>query len=218
MHASALEPRYTPPQAARLLGVTAATVRGWLRWSDAPEADDNDDGRLLASFLDLVEIHIAVELRKRFTIGTRALRLKLVEAAQLEKLDHPLARRRFLLDGSKLWLPLGDEQVVDLGAHGQLGLPEVIRQVAQNIDFDADEIAARWWPQGRDGAVIVDPQVCWGAPVIAGTRINTDVLFNTWRAEGQDTALIAADYGLTQEVVAQAVAFELDRRGERLAA
>lgn len=207
------EPRYSPAEAGRLLGgVSANTVR---RWLGSTAAGDGVVHRARntnwASFLDLIELHIALEIQRQTGVSTRALRFKLKEAAERAQLSHPLARRQFLVEGSKLWLPTEDG-VYDLGEGGQLGLQRVIEEVSKNIEFDSDELARRWWPAGRAAGVVVDPMVAFGDPVIEATRINTGVLFDLWKAEGENLMTVAEAYELDPGRVRSAIEFEKTRR------
>ena len=207
------EPRYSPAESARLLrNVSPGTVRRWLgSVGTGPGVLARPRNTNWASFLDLVELYIALELQKQSGISTVALRERLNEASVRTRMEHPLARRSFLLEGRKLWLPT-DEGVVDLGEHWQLGLEVVVRSVARNIDFDANELAERWWPQGREAGVVIDPRVAFGDPIVAETRINTDVLYDLWEAEDHDLDLVAEAYALQAKQVQGAIEFERLRR------
>lgn len=212
MNPAFLEPRYQPSEVARLLDVSPDTVR---RWLGSPA---KGQGALVqketptnwASFLDMVELHLACQLKKKARISMRRLRQLIHEAARRENLDHPLARRRYLVDGEKLWLPLTDE-MVELGTDGQLGLMGIVEQVAESLDFDVEGVAERWWPAGRDGGVVIDPLVAFGAPVLKGSRINTAVIYDAWQAEDRDAEIVARWYGRSVVDIKKAVEFEQRR-------
>ena len=209
--------RYEPALVARWLGMHHSTVRRWLATSPSYRTDramvvrSNETPRRLASFLDLVELYIAKELIGR-GIGPRKLRRALRETSERLGVDHPLARRQFLVDGRSLYLPI-DDQVIDLGEGGQLGLGPIIRERAEKLEFDLEGLAKRWWPAGRGGHVVVDPEVGYGVPVVEGTGTSTAVLHTFWIAEGRDSNRVADWYGLPVEDVKRAVEFE-----ERVAA
>ncbi len=197
------DPRYTAAESSRLIGLPDSTVRRWMADPTLLERV----GPSLLSFLDLVELHTAAKLIQHFGFDLSALRARLREASQRLALDHPLARRSFLVEPLKLWLPL-EEGVLELGGGGQLGLVNVVKHVAEKIEFDVDGLAERWFPAGRDGGVVIDPRRASGSPIVPGTRISTAVLYDMWRAEGADVARVASWYELPIEAVEKAVAFE----------
>ena len=202
------QPCYSIPRVARLVHLHPARVRRWLGTSSssptivrAGQAEQNK-----ASFLDLVELYMVAELVRQ---GFRLPRLRalLQEAARHEKLDHPLARRRFLIDGDHLFLDQNDA-VLELGTGGQLALERIIRERAEKVEFDPNGLACLWWPMGRDADVVVDPTTLWGEPRIAGTRLSTHMIASAVRAEGNNFERVAAQYELPVERIRRAVEYE----------
>ncbi len=69
-------------------------------------------------------------------------------------------------------------------------------------------------PLPRHPRVAVDPQVQGGYPVVAGTRVPVDAVVGLWE-EGFDVDEILNEYpDLTAEDVEDALAYDLDARGE----
>jgi hypothetical protein len=53
----------------------------------------------------------------------------------------------------------------------------IFRYSLQDIEVDEHtELARRWWPQGQDVPVVVDPTIAFGAPVLVGPRVTTAIL------------------------------------------
>jgi len=206
-----------------MLGISGDTVR---RWAGSPHTGPGGvvhKATLTAwvSFLDLVEMHIALEIKKETGLSIFRLKKLLREAAALRGVDHPLARQKYLIDGAKVWMPAA-EGLVDLGTAGQLGLPAVVRKVARALDFDVEGIAERWYPQGRLAGterrpVVVDPRVSFGRPTLRGTRVNTEILYDMWESEGKDAEVVASLYNLPVADVEEAVAFEVAMRQSKAA-
>lgn len=208
--------RYRPSDAARLANLPVGTVRRWLAVSAShpPERAvvqrSPATPRGLVSFLDLVELAMVPELKKASGLSTRRIREHLQEAARLLGASHPLARKRFLADGSHLFVGLGegdDAPFVELGTGGQLQLEQIVRERAQALDF-GDDLACRWYPLGRERPIVVDPAVGWGSPVVVGTRIFTRTLASAVRAENNDFEQVARLYELPPEAVHAAVEYE----------
>lgn len=81
---------------------------------------------------------------------------------------HPLARRSFFTDGASVWVQLhGTTEEIVGHNKGHAVFADAIRTFAHEIRF-VDDIATAWdvseW-------VEIDPAVCFGAPVVRGTRI-----------------------------------------------
>ena len=229
MHATLTEPnltdllhegRYLPTDAARLVRLPAATVRRWLATSpsfdptQAPVVRHDETPRGLVSFLDLVELHMARRLLdegfKMRTIG-RALR----EAARIHHVDHPLARRRFLVDADRLWLPLdgdGDGPVMELDAGGQLWFQNIVRDHARTIEFDPSGLATRLWVDGLEAGIVLDPSTGWGRPFLPSVRLHTAALYNLWCGERGNYDRVASMYEVDVDAVRRAVEFEAQRQ------
>jgi uncharacterized protein (DUF433 family) len=220
--------RYTVTEAARLVGLHTSTVRRWTRTSPSTRGSRSpvvrgavDDVRLL-SFLDHVELDLLRRLKER-NMSTHDLIRLAAEAAGRLGVDHPFVRRGVRVEpgkrGARVYLPMAAlpdrEGLLQLGTAGQMALAEVIEKVSKTLDYnDADGLVQRWWPEGRDGAVVIDPLVGFGEPVVANTRINANVLRDMVVAEGGDVERVARLYELPTERVRQAVAFA-QGRGER---
>lgn len=201
--------RYRPIDAAKMAGVPSSTARRWLK-----SAGVDPTGGHAVSFLSLVELVMIREIRRQTGLPLQRIRRHVAEAERLLGTTHPLARRRFLLDGQHLFVGLsatGDAPFVELGTNGQAALEGLLRQRAQVLDFldvDDEDFACRWYPLGREAGVVVDPAVGWGAPVLAGTRIFTRTLVQAVRAEGDDVDRVAELYQISVEQVEAAMRYE----------
>lgn len=211
------EGRYIPAEAARMLNMSARTVRRWLAAtpahppSGAPVIRHPDTPEGMVSFLDLVELRMVRELVRASGLNLRTVRKNLQEAARLLGVDHPLARRRLLRQEKHLFVGLSDgpdAPFVVLGTNGQLALEQLLHERAEVLDFNEDDLAIRWWPLGRERPVVVDPAVGFGNPTIAGTRIYTSTLVSMVRAEEGDYEKVGRLYHLAPDVVRTAVEYE----------
>ena len=55
--------------------------------------------------------------------------------------------------------------------------------------------------------IVVDPRIALGRPVLVGTRISTEVVYQRFEA-GEPVARLADDYGRTQAEIEEAVRCE----------
>ena len=73
--------------------------------------------------------------------------------------------------------------------------------------FDKKGLVSKWYPNRDEfDAVVVDPLITFGRPVIDGTRINTSVLASSYAAE-QSLEQVSEWFGIEVELVRQAVSF-----------
>lgn len=224
---------YTPPEAARLVGLSTSTMRRWLRGyryryrtkrgrregSSQPviEGEVPSLGRLTAvSFLELMEAYI---VRQFLDQGVRLSTVRLAGLRGREKFgtEHPFAHRRFKTDGEGIFIELsgataqGKRKLLLELSKLQYAMPEVLDAYLSRIEFDPDtELAARWWPMGKDTPVVLDPHVAFGAPVVQGTRVPAQVLAEAARA-GETVESLCYWYDLGPEEVEAALAFATQR-------
>jgi uncharacterized protein (DUF433 family) len=127
--------------------------------------------------------------------------------------DHPFASRRVFTDGRAIFSAVSDDaEAPDVvkwraGEIEQVVAGGVFEQFLHEIEFDeATSLAERWWPLGRTVPVVLDPQVAFGAPVVAGTAVRTSVVARLACAASLDEAAVA--YEIERRQAEAAVQFE----------
>jgi uncharacterized protein (DUF433 family) len=85
----------------------------------------------------------------------------------------------------------------------------------KNIDF-VDGIPSRWWPNGKQARIVVDPQRAFGQPIEADSSVPAAVLAAAAKAEGSEEAA-AKVWSVPIAAVRRAVDFQ-KRFDQRLAA
>lgn len=208
------DPRHAPyyplAQAAQLVHMSPRRVRAWLGADAAArptvvrtEGAPPD----AASFLDLVEMWAVKDLLSQPGVSILKLRAKLAEAARIEGVDHPLAQRKFLVEGAHLFLDKGDV-IYELGRGGQVVFEKIIRSRATELEFDAAGLAKRWWPMGLGKVVVIDPEYLCGEPRIEGHRLSTRFLAQAVRAEPGGVPAVAQMYGIEEQSVRLALEYQ----------
>jgi len=127
---------------------------------------------------------------------------------------HPFAHRRVYTDREQVFVALSDagvepdlQQVTGRRAAGQFVAGGIFDRYVEEIDFEASTaLAERWFPLGRAVPIVLDPHIAFGAPVIAGTRIRTDVL--ALYVAGNSVPRIARAFELEAPRVQAAIDFE----------
>lgn len=181
---------YSVAEAAALIDVPAARVRRWACGEAALVRDDttSGDGRRTLTFVELIEL-LYVGAFVRCGVPWRHLREAARVAARLAFGPHPFASRRFLVDATGIHAALretdGGESVVHLAGHGQQALASIVRPYLAQLDFDAEETAARWYPLGREGGIVLDPERSFGAPRVVGAEVPAATLAAAVHAESR---------------------------------
>lgn len=214
-------PRYTIGQAAYYLRISPTTLRSWVVGRPYPTEGgeryslplickpDILDARL--SFNNLVEAHVLRALRTRHKVPMPALR------AALDYAESQFEIRRLLLSeelraaaGSVFLERLGE--LIDLGRSGQLVIQELLQAHLQRIDRDLEGLPVRLFPVTTSGLggpklVVIDPQISFGRPYIAGKGVRTSTIVERLDA-GETREAVARDYGLEDFEIDEAILYE----------
>jgi uncharacterized protein (DUF433 family) len=208
---------YTVREVARLAKTTPATVRRWLKGYDAPghhmdavfgEREPQPLGEAMqVSFLELVEIAIAVKFRRgdQNVVSLERIRRAHAYARREWLVPFPFATMRFKAFGGHLLHEFQEEfpgeGQLAFDMNGQWVLPGLVQAEIVTVDFDvADEYAAKWYPYGRDAHVVIDPHYAAGRPTIEGTRIPIHAIKERFEA-GDSVGFLAKDYALKTSIV-----------------
>jgi len=212
---------YDLTEAAKLTGLRRARVKEWFQGRDArPGAGsvfrsdyDAINGDLAISFLDLVELFIAGQLREH-GVSLQCIRRIHSRLKAQWKTKHPFSRREIRSDGKRLFACELDEhergEVYDVHTR-QTVFDTVLLPFLKKINYDQATHLARKWSIAPH--VVVDPAIGFGKPVIEAAGITTRVLAAAYRANDRDAALVARWYDVEEKHVLAAVEFE-----DRLAA
>ena len=201
-------------EAARLTHLKPQRVREWFagRGSSLGMVFRGDyqpvEGDRAISFLDLVELFVAGQLRDH-GVSLQALR-KVYK--RLEKdLDtrHPFGRSEILTDGKKVFVlgldDKGAEEMVEALSRQRVFV-EILLPFLKRIDYDsATRLAKKWLITDQ---VVLDPKICLGKPIIEKAGIATAILAASFQANDQDAGVVADWYAVQQSQVLAAVEFE----------
>ncbi len=220
-------PRYTPAEAGRLAGLKPDRVRRWLRGYEymySPAGTDSAqkvkqgpvvmrEGTLNsshASFLDLIDL-LFVKRFLKHGFSLQRIRRALTEAESIVG-GHHFAQRCYFTDGQNIYLQVKDgaaENLLQLLSGGQWVIADVIKHFARQVDFDdTTGFADKWFPYGKQGRVVLDPRVCFGAPTIARRGVRTANIYDLYQAESRNVAEVASWMSLDPPDVEAAVTFE----------
>lgn len=214
---------YSLPQAARLIGAKTPAVRRWMtghRWKYRGEnrttpalwttqLSDVDFDQPAIGFRDLMELRF-VHAFVKAGISLHVIKATIDVARDLWGTDYPLTTLRFRTDGKVIFESAvndaGEEVLTDI-RRKQIVFTHVIKpSLYAGIEYDGD-VATLWQPQYAKG-VALDPSRRFGSPIIVGTGIPTDALFDAYIAESRDRRATARMFDIAPHQVDAAVRFE----------
>src|SRR6056297_2035125 len=192
-------PAYRVAEAAAYVDISPQTISAWSRLNSKKKAATNlRSSKLGLNFLELIEVAIVAELRRE---GVSLNRIRDARKYFSEALDarHPFALERFKTDGVNILLDFNDDEGKHLADRlvvadelGQLVWADFLYKSLREFWYD-DGLAVRWFVNGEDSDVVIDPRICFGSPSING--IMTRAIKNEW-ANGVEINEIAEDYSI----------------------
>lgn len=215
---------YGVTEAAHYLRIPRTTVRDWIsgrhyrnnagvRFS-RPIIHVPDPSVKLLSFMNLVEIHVLDAIRRKHDIPLEKVRTAVNYLTKQFPSRHPLADQEFVTDGLNLFIKKFS-QLINISQEGQLAIHEVLQAHLHRIERDLHGIPVRLFPftrkrdlQEEPRAVVIDPQVSFGRPVLVGTGIPTAVIAERYKA-GESMDALAEDYGRQRAEIEEAIRCEL---------
>jgi uncharacterized protein (DUF433 family) len=216
-------PAYGITEAAHYLGIPNATLRSWVLGRPYPtergkrffrpiiELPEKDQ-RLL-SFVNLVEVHVLDALRRAHGVQLSHIRKSVDYVRNRLGSKHPLAEEKFATDGVDLFVERFGK-LMNITREGQLVIKELIEAYLQRVERDPVGIPIRLYPFTRERtpeeprAVVIDPYVSFGRPVLAGTGIATHIIAQRYKA-GESIEELAEDYGRSRSDIQEAIRCEL---------
>jgi len=208
---------YQYAEAARYAETSPQTVASWCRRYRTSEQQTGADGvsrgkgkedANLLSYLQLIEVALVAAFRRVGIKMDAAYRVHEDLRAVFQH-DNPFALPDFK-DRYPLFAPhprngRGIWQALETQDGQRVWTP---RLAAQFERFDDDVgLAIRWYPRGRDGLIVIDPRMSFGAPTIADTGVPTYALKGRYLG-GEELEETADDFGLSMRQLQAALEFE----------
>jgi uncharacterized protein (DUF433 family) len=214
-------PAYSFREVALSIGVPTSTVRAWCLGQSnfksllALPAEWAEYHAL--SFFNLIEMQVIAELRREHRVPMGRVREALRFLTKNVPVAHPLVETELMVTPNQRVYIVHDGRRIDISSGGQWPLDAVVRNLLRRVHRGRRGIVT-FFPQvtpprraGIDAdeyaPIVVDPEVCFGRPVIAGTSIPTDVIADR-RLGGDSVKKMAEDYDLSEEQITAALRFE----------
>jgi uncharacterized protein (DUF433 family) len=222
-------PAYRASEVAQMLALPAGTVRAWAfgqdyrhhdgkagRFLKLVEAADHQ-GRVL-SFANVCELHVLAAMRRNHKLPMLTVRDALDYVGRTLGLDRPLIAKEFLTNGVSLFVKHAGH-LLDATRGGQQALRGDFELALARIERNrSDGLPVRLFPftrttpalVGQPQAVVIDPERAFGRPALVNSGVTTAVVEDRFRA-GDAPAEMAADFGVCEEDIWEAIRFEQRR-------
>jgi uncharacterized protein (DUF433 family) len=226
-------PLYSIPEAAHYLQIPRITLRDWVNGHVYPTASGRHRsapvlGRVprptgthaVLSFLNVVEAHVLSAVRRQYRVSMPKVREALTFLETHFPSQHPLADQLFVTDGVDLFLDTCGP-LINITKDGQLAMRALLHIYLSRIERDATGEPVRLYLfthlrhaeplealAASPKAIVIDPYISFGRPVLAGTGIATAIVAERYKA-GESIGELAHDYGLTTTKIEEAIRCEL---------
>lgn len=136
-------------------------------------------------------------------------------ATDLKVQDHPLLSYEMQTDGIDMFVQYVDTVMVNTSREGQQEMRPLMDAVFERIRRDRDGHPFQLYPfmtstitMSNPGAVVIDPRLSGGLPVLAESGICTRIIADR-HVTGESIRQLACDYGLKDEDIEEALRWEL---------
>lgn len=212
-------PNYSLAEAVRYFHVPFSTVLYWTSGPDAIVKLASNRPRML-SFKNLVEFYVLEGLRHIHGLKLCAIRDAVEDLLQHEESEHPLADFELQTLHRKHLVFVRQGAVMNASLHGQYEIPDWATPYLKRVDRDVYGKAQKIHPFMKRSqiqadaeppqTVVIDPNVCFGLPVLRGSRITTGFLASRSRG-GDSVSTIARSYGRRMGEIKEAIEWETGR-------
>ncbi len=208
-------PAYSLAEASHYLAIPISTIRYWSAGREGVSEAllrAAQYSPLALSFRNLVELHVLGAIRRRFAVSMPSVRKSLNYLKKQFDADRPLLAYEFETNGLHLFVERYG-QLINATLQGQAEMREVLAASLRRIERDDHGIPIRLFPftrnemQNAPRMVVIDPDISFGRPVIAGTGIPTREIAARFKA-GESIKELARDYGRPLEEIDEAVRCE----------
>lgn len=196
---------YTIPDISLLLGYPQYKVRRYLKnylddnlWKSeyADKYSWSIDGKRKAvNFFVLIELFTFFMLRDK-GLSTHNIARARKEISDTIRSPYPFANSKVLYHENTIWYYFKD-MLLQVGTK-QITIDKIIESFAHKIEFSDDNLAEKYWPNGKKSSIVVDPKHQFGQPVINGTNINIEVI-NSMYESGEPESAICSLYDLSRK-------------------
>ncbi len=203
---------YTTDEVAQILHLPHAKVKRWL--SDYWEVKFSDDTNhyseghkteQVTNFYTLIEFFTFYQLRIKKISVPKIVKAHKILATHYQT-RYPFATYGILTDGEKVLFEDEVGEIINADDSLQIYIREVIEPFCERIEFNSQHLATRFFPNGKNSQVVIDPKRKFGQPIIKGTNILTNTIYALYLGK-ESVKKIANIFELTDDQVQDAIDF-----------
>ena len=205
---------YTVPDISQILNLNQAKARRWLHnyWNSRMNLSETSytwgNGRDLGmDFLMLIEFYVFYKLRE-IGISSQKIITAHNTIANYINSPFPFAKTKIFFDKEIFFCTDNLKTIIKADETKQIAFNKIILEYVKKIDFDQSNDPLRFWPLGKNNNIVVDPHHQFGRPVIKGTNIKIDILYDLFKA-GESKKFIANLYNIDVKSVSDSINYFL---------
>lgn len=165
----------------------------------------SDEGRFSVNFLSLIELYIFQEFKEAGLTSHRIVKIHEFLSEEL-KTPYPFASTDFFKSGKDLYFKNGEDWVIT-DKSLQIALRKIIENFGAKIAFNDNNQAEKYYPLGKDKAIVIDPNYRFGQPILKDSFLPIEPLYETYKAENDDADLISHIYDVSKSEIKDIVEF-----------
>jgi uncharacterized protein (DUF433 family) len=205
---------YSVSEVADLLRLPKGKVRYWLNefWDNRLTNEANtsyswgEKRDRSVNFYTLIEFYIFYQLRSHRISAARILKAYQLLSKKFNT-PYPFASYKIMTDGKTILFSPDGDSIVTVSESLQYNIKGIIEDFLKKIDFEENsQLAARFFPAGKNSSIVVDPHHQFGQPVVVGTNILAATLYAMHKG-GEKIETIASLYELKPGQVKDAIRF-----------
>lgn len=194
---------FLTPDISLILGIKSQKVNNWLNnyWTEKIHYFEKSK---TVNFLTMIEVYVFNTLLEK-GISRKKIKKFHKELARKFNNQFPFANKTLYYSKSDIYT---DEQKdVYFDSTMNYIINDFIIPFADKIDFsEQTNRAVRFYPQGKDSSIVVDPNIQFGRPIIKGTRITIDVIQDLLKKETEHEE-IAFMYDIDEKSISEIIDF-----------
>lgn len=202
---------YSATDAHRILGLPFAKTKYWFEYyakhklfgSVGHQYHFTVKDTVAVNFLSLIEMYVFFALKEN-KIKTQTIVQAHKTMAEILNTPYPFAKEDIYIGKELVFDNKGTLITADKSQ--SLVISEFIKSQSKKITFDDKRLAHKFYPLGKDRTVVVNPQNQFGQPIIEGTNILSETLYNLYLG-GDSKEFIAKLYNITPQNVIDAIEF-----------
>ncbi|MEO8145994.1 MAG: DUF433 domain-containing protein [Bacteroidia bacterium] len=202
---------YTAADAARILKIPYSKANYWFKYYLKNKHFKTDyryyfevSDILAVNFLTLIEMYVFYAFKEE-SVKIADIIIAHETISKTFDTPYPFANKDFYVSGRKIYY--GDDKDLTIANKTkQKMLADILIQFSKKIEYGNANLAHKYYPLGKNKSIVVDPENQFGQPVIEGTNIRVETIYNFYKA-GDSIELICELYNISNNNVKDAIEF-----------